>query len=548
MIGYHVYRAAPPTYAYEQAGNLVAELCYTENYTGGHRVYAVVAVDSSGRESGFGNFIWAPRLINPYAVGISSDGTRIILDPQNIYALSRQRSDGRYIQNFGSPHYHLEYSHFLAVDGLDRLLISHPGDFYTGRHSVRVADRDANPLFEFGERGSGPGQLETPAGVSTWGQPCSIEGPYPVDAHTLLLLHFDGSYNGAQGEEGAPGGTSFAAAKYAQGAAIDSNDTLTYATAGNVNRTQGAIEFWVRPEWDAGDGESYVFFETGNGWFNRLRIMKDGANNLRFMAWDSATEYGVAYNVAYWKAGEWHHVAASWKGTNIALFVDGQQRGSSDTARPPDALADTLYIGSSVWLDLQANAVIDELRVSDIPRVGNSDTCAHILVADSGNHRIQAFDATGNFVSIYGSLGSGGEQFNNPQGLAVDGSGRVIVADSGNNRLQVLSFDGANFGFIRSITGSFAGPTSVAVDRSNHIVVADTGNNIVKVLDAEGNLLAEYGAPNDGHRGTFNQPRGIVAERNGNIVVADTGNRRVVTIVGALLDRKLYLPLVVRNP
>jgi hypothetical protein len=529
--GYRLYRAASPTYAYEQVGSQLTTLCYTDTYGNSNRVYAVTATDGNGQESGFSNFVWAPRLINPHAVDITSNGTRVILDPQNGYALLRQRSDGRYIQNFGSEHYHLEFSRFFAIDEQDHLIFSHPGDFYTGRHSVRVADRDANPILEFGERGSGNGQFETPAGVVAWVEPYSTEGPHVADAHTLLLLHFDDTYDGVQGEQGNPVGTIFVTGKYGQGVAIDSTDTLTYPTVGNLNRTQGAIEFWIRPNWNGGDDQSYTFFEVGNGWFNRMRIMKDGANNLRFMLWDSATEYGAGYNVAYWQIGEWHHVAATWQGSNIALFVDGQQRADNHAAHPPDVLADTIYIGSSFGHDQQANAAIDELRISDISRVGNSDTSSYrILVADSGNNRIQAFDESGNFVSAYGSLGSGSGQFNNPQGLAVDSTGRIIVADSGNNRLQLLGFDGSNLAFAQSITASFNQPMGVAAYGTDRIIVADTGNNQIKVLNSAGNLLAVYDAPNDGHSCAFNQPHGVVADNNGNILVADTGNRQVVMI------------------
>lgn len=553
VIGYNVYRTANrPAFTYERVVQGTADLAYIDNHDYGSRavVYTVTAVDSTGRESGFSRFFNAFRLINPAAIAVDNRNGRIVLDPQNGYALLYQSSDGRFLDTLGSVHYHLELSYYLARDPNGRLILSHPGDWYSSRHSIRVADQNAEPLFEFGERGSGPGQFETPAGVATWGQPCTIEGPYSVDEHTLLLLHFDSSYNGAQGEPGIPSGTTFTAGKYAQGVAIDSNDMLTYATAGNLNRAQGEIEFWIRPDWDGGDYQSYTFFEVGNSWFNRMRIMKDGANNLRFLLWDSTTEYGVGYNVAHWKAGEWHHIAVTWGGTYIALFVDGQQRASSDIARPPDSLAATLSIGASyVWRDQQANAVIDEFRISDIPRIGNSDTCNYrILVADSGNHRIQAFDAGGNFVSAYGSYGSGSGRFNNPQGLAVDSSGNVIVADKGNNRLQVLSFDGTNFGFIRSITSGFNGPTGVAAYGSNRIIVADTGNSRVKVFDATGNLLAEYVAPNDGHTGTFNQPRGVIADRSGNIVVADTGNRRVATVLGALPHGiRVFLPLILKR-
>jgi len=243
----------------------------------------------------------------------------------------------------------------------------------------------------------------------------------------------------------------------------------------------------------------------------------------------------VAYNVAYWQAGEWHHVAATWAGTDIALYVDGEQQASSDDASPPDVLANTMHVGSSLWNDQQADAVMDELRISDVPRIGNSDTCAYrILVADSGNHRVQAFDVGGNFISAYGSPGSGPGQFNDPQGLTVDDSGVIIVADSGNNRLQVLSFDGTTFGFLRTITAELNGPTGVATYGTNRIIVADTGNNKVKVLDAQGNLLSEYGAPNDDYTGAFNRPRGVVADRSARIIVADTDNRRVVTVLDAL--------------
>ncbi|MCX6028722.1 MAG: CSLREA domain-containing protein [Chloroflexi bacterium] len=538
--GYNLYRTASrPTFGYERAASGISGTSQIVPYDDGSRAiaYAVTAVDATGRESGFSPFFNAFRLVNPAAVALDERGQRIVLDPQNGYALFLQLPDGRFFDTLGSIHYHLEFSRFLARDALGRLILSHPGDWYDGRHSIRVADAEANPLFEFGARGSDPGQFENPAGVAVWGQPCTVEGPHEVDAHTLLLLHFDGTYDGAQGEQGAPNGTTFTDGRYAQGVLADGGDTLTYPSAGNIGRTQGAIEFWLRSTWDGGDGQNYTFFEIGDDWFNRLRIMKDGANNLRFMVWDNATEYGVAYNVAYWRAGEWHHVAVTWQGATLTLAVDGQEQGRSDAARPPDRLTASLSIGSTAWNDQQANAVMDEFRISDIPRVGNSDTCSYrILVADSSNGRIQAFDAMGNFVSAYGSPGSGPGQFNDPQGVTVDAAGRVIVADRGNNRLQLLAFDGAGFSFVRSITGGFAGPTGVAAYGDGRIIVADTGHNLVKVLVPHGNdyVVADISAPNDGHTGPFNAPAGVAADPAGHIVVADTGNRRVATIRNAL--------------
>ena len=549
VVGYRVYRAAPPTFAYERVGGLVTSLVYTDTYNDGDRIYAITAMDTISRESGFSHFVWTPHLRNPMAIGLMSDGRRVVLDPDDGYPLMHQRSDGRYIESFGSQHYHLEWTQFLAVDAQDRLIFSHPGDAYGGRQSIRVADEDANPILEFSSAGSGNGQVQNPAGVSVWGQGCTTKPPYSDDAHTLLLLHFDGSYEGAQGEAGWWSGTTFTDGKAGQGVLFDSNDTLSYPTIDNLNRTQGSIEFWFRPSWNGGDLQSYTLFEVGNTWFNRLRIMKDGANNLRFMVWDGATEYGVAYNVGHWQAGEWHHIAATWQADNIALYVDGLLRDSRSGTHVPDVLAPAIYIGSSTSDHSYAHGVIDELRISDVPRLGACGAQPYrILVADSGNNRIQAFDDIGNFVAAYGSAGSGPGQFNNPQGMVVDHGGRVIVADSGNNRLQVLNFNGNSFTFGKVITASFIQPIGVAVDRINRLVVADTGRNRIKVLDLQGNLLAQYSAPNDSYNGSFNQPRGVIVDRDQNIVVADTGNQRVVTIRGALPVMNMYLPLVTMPP
>lgn len=159
----------------------------------------------------------------------------------------------------------------------------------------------------------------------------------------------------------------------------------------------------------------------------------------------------------------------------------------------------------------------------------NSDACQRILVADSGNDRIQAFNPYGSFISLYGTTGSGPGQFHDPQGLAVDDLGRVIVVDRGNNRLQLLAFDGQRFSHLKTITGGFNGPTGVWAYGSDRILVADTGNNVVKELIGDGDsyIVKE-------HREPLSEPRGVAADRDGNLIVADTGNRRIVTLHGAL--------------
>jgi tripartite motif-containing protein 71 len=65
-----------------------------------------------------------------------------------------------------------------------------------------------------------------------------------------------------------------------------------------------------------------------------------------------------------------------------------------------------------------------------------ADGSGNVYVADSGNDRIQRFDASGTFLTTWGSAGSGNGQFHFPEGVATDGSGNLYVADSTNHRIQ----------------------------------------------------------------------------------------------------------------
>src|SRR5205814_3987390 len=67
------------------------------------------------------------------------------------------------------------------------------------------------------------------------------------------------------------------------------------------------------------------------------------------------------------------------------------------------------------------------------------DQSAIVYVYDSRYRRIQKFDASGTFLTAWGSLGSGNGQFRYPVGVATDWSRNVYVADSANNRIQIFA-------------------------------------------------------------------------------------------------------------
>jgi DNA-binding beta-propeller fold protein YncE len=550
VVGYRVYRATAPQYRYVDASGLLTSTHFEEYLAGvgdgEHRIYAVTAVGAGGLESGFSELAYAPALGEPVALALTGDGARMVLNNWNMYPLLRQQSDGRYSHRLVNVHYDLDGAHHLAFDPVGRLLVSGFGEFPDGRFPVRVYDQELQPRQGFGSEGSAPGQFLAPAGIASWGIHCTYGGPYETDSHTLLLLHFDGEYAGVEGEMGTAIGTTFTDGHYGQGVLMDDTDTLTYTTAGNLDHTWGAVEFWIRPNWNGDDGGDHTLFWWGDD-AGMLHLRKDPISNLVFDYFYAGGGCGAPTNVADWRAGEWHHLAFTWAETEIRLYVDGQQVDRSVCGGIAQPMAPDFHVGSWAGGARSIEATLDELRISDMPRVGNNEVCGRILVADSELHRIQAFDDEGNLLSAYGGLGSGAGQFNTPQGLVVDSGGRVVVADQGNNRLVVLSFDGTEFSYSDSFDAGLNDPSGLAVDSRDNLVVADTGNNRIAVLDREGNFLSEFTEPNDGYTGPFSAPRGVAVEPCGNLVVADTGNRRVVTVRGALPGCRTWLPLLSRN-
>lgn len=65
-----------------------------------------------------------------------------------------------------------------------------------------------------------------------------------------------------------------------------------------------------------------------------------------------------------------------------------------------------------------------------------------IVVADSSNHRVQVFDANGNFFSEFGTYGNGDGEFDCLAGVAINRIGQYIIADRYNHRIQVFDPSG----------------------------------------------------------------------------------------------------------
>lgn len=156
-----------------------------------------------------------------------------------------------------------------------------------------------------------------------------------------------------------------------------------------------------------------------------------------------------------------------------------------------------------------------------------------VYVADSGNHRIQVFDANGNFVTGWGSFGTEAGLFNEPWGIAVDES-YVYVTDTWNHRVQKFTLDGrfvAAFGQSGTVgddssLGLFFGPRAIVLLPNNRLLVTDTGNHRMQVLSRDGEFLRQVGLFGS-QLGQLNEPVGLAVTADGQVFLADTWNGRI---------------------
>ena len=113
------------------------------------------------------------------------------------------------------------------------------------------------------------------------------------------------------------------------------------------------------------------------------------------------------------------------------------------------------------------------------------DANGNIYVSDGlGNARIAKFDPHGKFIRSWGSRGTSTGQFNAPHGIALDAQGNVYVADSGNRRIQVFDADG-NFKtqFLNAGT-----PAAICVSPGPHQYLYSSNSNPPEDIDVDGEI------------------------------------------------------------
>ncbi|MGB2843636.1 MAG: Ig-like domain-containing protein, partial [Candidatus Aminicenantaceae bacterium] len=158
------------------------------------------------------------------------------------------------------------------------------------------------------------------------------------------------------------------------------------------------------------------------------------------------------------------------------------------------------------------------------------DYSGNIYVTNVNKNTVVKFDSNGNYVTKWGTFGTGKYEFYNPYGIAADSEGNVYICDWTNNRISKYDSDGTyltEWGEPGGSDGQFSNPFGIAIDNSDIVYVTDYHNCRVQVFSSDGTFIRKWGQWGyEDHQ--LRYPRGIAFDSEGNVYVVDQQNYKIV--------------------
>jgi DNA-binding beta-propeller fold protein YncE len=165
-------------------------------------------------------------------------------------------------------------------------------------------------------------------------------------------------------------------------------------------------------------------------------------------------------------------------------------------------------------------------RGFDTPLAIAVDSDRNVYVLDKKNYRVQKYSPAGQYLTQWGSRGSGQGQFDwddslppfhfgLPAGIALNNQGVVYVTD----RLGLQKFNSEGQFITAWSLSETEDPGSVAVNSKGQVFVVDRGQERVMKYSPTGKLLKKWGPEAQGDEIWW--PSGIAVDGRGNVLVSD---------------------------
>jgi DNA-binding beta-propeller fold protein YncE len=150
--------------------------------------------------------------------------------------------------------------------------------------------------------------------------------------------------------------------------------------------------------------------------------------------------------------------------------------------------------------------------------------------APGSTARVFKFSKDGKLMKVWGQLGKGPDDFDQPHALAMDSRGRLFVGDRGNNRIKIFDQDGK----LLDTWYQFSRPSGIAIDAQDNICVADSESGSVNPAHGAWKRGIRIGSAKDGSVKYFipdpneaatntSSAEGVAVDKRGNIYGAEVG-------------------------
>lgn len=154
-----------------------------------------------------------------------------------------------------------------------------------------------------------------------------------------------------------------------------------------------------------------------------------------------------------------------------------------------------------------------------------------VYVVDTGNHRIQLFDLSGNFLKSVGGFGFKNDQFDSPRDIWVDSIIDIYISDYNNRRIQ--RYD-RNMNFLNSLYSNeaedvafqFAEVASCAVTSQNDLFILDHDEYKIIKFKRDGTAERSFGRFESGEN-ELDLPEQLELWGSDKLLVTDSGAKCV---------------------
>jgi DNA-binding beta-propeller fold protein YncE len=146
-----------------------------------------------------------------------------------------------------------------------------------------------------------------------------------------------------------------------------------------------------------------------------------------------------------------------------------------------------------------------------------------------GNSRVVKYTKDGEYITQWGSKGTGDNQFNIVHDIAIDNAGKLYIADRENDRIQIFDQSGKLLGKWPDLGAAWG---LVYSPRENGFFLSDGVNDQIIKLDNNGKVLGKIGSHGKGP-GQLHYPHSLAIDSSGALYVAEILNWRVQKFVPA---------------